>query len=1550
MTSKDPLDFEVNVSGTKGRAELDKVLKKIRELGVAAVETGEKIDKEAVDAVQDYAKVAKAISAVVQEEERLERSVNATRAARARAVQASANARSAQTGASTAVQQNRFVTSKADGQDEKNKIAQQEGLNRLLIQEGAIRMANDRREEQAQEREQRARNMELAAQARIAAAEEARNTKFANYQRQSLTRIEKQEQAELARVAKVSRAEYAAQQKAAAAVVTNNQNNTYNDYLAHQKDNAPSVAQLSATRYALYDVAQNAAMAGIAIGAIGGYSIYAASKFEYAFSGVQRAAELTGGQIDSVRGQLVDLSESVPTNFEDIANIAQLGAQMNIAGDDLDDFSGTVSRFAATTNSSIDTTAQSFGRLSNLLDVPASKFENLGSSIAEVGVKSVATETEILSTTTQIAGAAAVYGFTADQVVGLGAAFASLAIAPEAARGSVTRLFGDIEKATVDGADGLKEYARIMGTDVKSALELWQSDPSAFFSKLVTGLSESKSLITDITAIGANDVRDQNLLQRLAGSPEVLQQSLEVSGKAFTEGTYLAEAYAVQTDNLQSKLLILANNFNSLAASAGGPLNEALKVGVDILTYFVRLIGDAPPLLLGTIAAIALLVGGFLLFKAATAGAMAVLLTLQAVFKNLDTQVTLTGINLKSLNATLVQTKLLMGGGATSARTFASGMETAKTAVAGFIKGTVALAAIALIFEGLNIAAQGFEYTMSSGADKAEAYFGSFGGLKEAMQADTQALADGGDAITTFTGALPGMTDKQDETAFSAENLASVLGLAGDAADTAAGKAQGASLAFGQSSVEFLKAQLMQSEAFQEALKNQDFVEYWQVIGANVDEAISIAATQGESGVRAYFERLEATAREAGKAIPEGSRTDFMALFTKGQTGTDVQNSADTFISALGGVADQAQMVANEATVMGTAIGDAGTYMDGSGAEADALASQLSALEDEVNALFSGITSEGDFYDSLNGLYSALYESGNVFNTFTESGRAAFGSLQDSIISTINFAAGMGISAQDALLPLFLSLQQQGVDTTALLQQLAASPIMYTADIDISALLSKLNAIGSGGAGVPKLTKNQTALNSAMNKSASSANNAAKALGKVAGGGGGSAAKKAEVEIVTLTDYVKDLTTVMNNAFDIRFGTTKALDDITSKWNTIAAANKEANDNIKEYIKDIQDLRRDIDGLNADIMGLNSDRGILEYQYSVAADYKDTLRANAIQAELAENAADLADKNAKVAEVNEEIASKQRLASDAAMILSRSLVGNSDAAISNRADLMALVKSYTDYVGQLANTGLSQDELNARTQQLRAEFMAQATQLGYNTADVQFYAAAFDDLTYSINNVPRNINVAANTNPAQRALEEFLAKVNASSASPTIDGSGAYQTGVAAGEDWTNGFEDATIANFDMSVFGQQAGGTVFNGGPIRVRRGTGGSFAQGGFVPGDTPSNALYDNSRGTLPGGGSVDLQGGEPISTNAARSFYGDKMFEDINALKFKPQVTMPTVVVQQSATAVTDGYTRLSPEDRQLLMDIKNNIGLTLSGNALQKIGNAGDVSSSRRGQA
>lgn len=233
-------------------------------------------------------------------------------------------------------------------------------------------------------------------------------------------------------------------------------------------------------------------------------------------------------------------------------------------------------------------------------------------------------------------------------------------------------------------------------------------------------------------------------------------------------------------------------------------------------------------------------------------------------------------------------------------------------------------------------------------------------------------------------------------------------------------------------------------------------------------------------------------------------------------------------------------------------------------------------------------------------------------------------------------------------------------------------------------------------------------------------------LGKSAGG----AAK----EVRTLVDYASDLQSVFSRAFDIRFSGGSTLDAITSTFIGIREATDESARNIAK--------------LKAEIQGLQSDLSIQQYFLSIAVEYGDSARAAAIQANIAKLQADLADKTANLTDEQ----SKN----------SKELTGNSKAAIANRKQMEDLVKQYQEHLVALASSGLSQAELARRSQQLRAEFIQQATQLGYNAAEVDKYAQAFDDLTVIINRVPRNITVTANTNPALQALNEFVAQAKSS--------------------------------------------------------------------------------------------------------------------------------------------------------------------------------------------
>ena len=240
------------------------------------------------------------------------------------------------------------------------------------------------------------------------------------------------------------------------------------------------------------------------------------------------------------------------------------------------------------------------------------------------------------------------------------------------------------------------------------------------------------------------------------------------------------------------------------------------------------------------------------------------------------------------------------------------------------------------------------------------------------------------------------------------------------------------------------------------------------------------------------------------------------------------------------------------------------------------------------------------------------------------------------------------------------------------------------------------------------------------------------------GGGGGGAAQK----VRTLSDYASDLAGVFKRSFNIRFSSQSALDEITTSFMDLQEQSQKAKDTL---------------------LGLSADKSVKEYFLSVADAFGDTLRSGQLTSE--------------ISDINNDIADAQSNAST-------ELVGNSRAAIRNRATMTGMVSSYDDYIQSLADSGATQEELQAAIRRGRQDFVAQATQLGFNSNQLGAYTSHFDDLSTTVLNVPRNVTVSANLNPAMQAINEFAANAKAASA----------QAGAASGSAYGSAFANAQLA------------------------------------------------------------------------------------------------------------------------------------------------------------
>lgn len=441
--------------------------------------------------------------------------------------------------------------------------------------------------------------------------------------------------------------QYSALQKSEAKAIINAEKTAAKEIENAQKAAAKAAADhhtnLVKARYALYDVSAEARRMGLVMAGIGVATVKVAADFERAFVDVARTTDLTGNELEAMRQSLLDISQTTPIAFAEVAKIATLGAQMNVANQDLANFSETVAKFGAVTGVSVDESATAFGRLDQMFSGVQGNYEGLASSILYAGRNAIATEAEIATLTTQVAASAAQAGYSAEQTIGLATALASLRVKPEEARGVILRLFGDFDRMVSESGQRLKDYATLMGITSTEASNLWKTDAPAFFEKFTAAITASSGSAEDLNSklsgLGITETREVRVLQSLAGNHDVLVKSMRDATGAYADGTDLAGQYGQVTVTLTERINKLVNNIMAFASEAGDLWAKLLGPIVDLLSGILDVVASNP--VLSSIASLGVavigLAGIFLLYQAslyqATAGVLALRTTMAELVK-----------------------------------------------------------------------------------------------------------------------------------------------------------------------------------------------------------------------------------------------------------------------------------------------------------------------------------------------------------------------------------------------------------------------------------------------------------------------------------------------------------------------------------------------------------------------------------------------------------------------------------------------------------------------------------------------------------------------------------------------------------------------------------------------------------------------------------------------------------------------------------------------------------------------------------------------------
>lgn len=424
------------------------------------------------------------------------------------------------------------------------------------------------------------------------------------------------------------------------------------------------------------------------------------------------------------------------------------------------------------------------------------------------------------------------------------------------------------------------------------------------------------------------------------------------------------------------------------------------------------------------------------------------------------------------------------------------------------------------------------------------------------------------------------------------------------------------------------------------------------------------------------------------------------------------------------------------------------------------------------------------------------------------------------------------------------------------------------------------------------------------------------------GGGGHSPSSRARKETKTAAEIFEDFLSRLKSALD------KALQ---SWWRSTTA-----QDN---YHKGLNSLRKDVENTTSKIKNLRKENEKLasdmrraqqelhdaEFFHAVAVKYGDEERMQSTQTDIDEAKQKINEGQSKIADNDKEISTLQ--AGQFA------LKGYTEAAIANREALRSLQSQMIGLIEAYAAAGHSTQEIEAYTQSLKQQFISQVTQLGYNQGEVAELAGAFDSLTGTIGQVPRDVHENVTDNGSVGATQGAIDGIHADPVTVPVQPS---QSTITVRMRVVPDLSQVLTGKRHWGKAGPWADGYQFFDGGLIPSRG----FASGGLVPGRPPANPSVDNLLATN-GNGLFSVRSGEYVISQPAVDFYGKGFMNALNTMQ------VPVMSGGGYSAGVGDGLVTINPAQfNELVKAVSTTV--MLNGRAISKNVDSNNVRSGNRG--
>ena len=341
-------------------------------------------------------------------------------------------------------------------------------------------------------------------------------------------------------------------------------------------------------------VAGNMAIAGGAILAPMGAAVNRAIEFEDKMADVAKTTGLNTDESEKYGKAILDMSKKTRTSISQLQDIGVVAGTIGVAKNELEAFTRAGNEFAIALGSDFGSTEEAVtqvAKLKNLFketrDIDIAKSMTLaGSAINEVANMAGSADNinEFMLRMGQLPD---VMKPTIQQAAALGGFFEDAGLSAEIASGGFTNLM-------LVAGKNMTGFAAQMGMSVKSANELYKTDPTGFavkFSKSMAKMQPRELAMTlDQLKVGSQE--SIKVVGALGSGYEKLEKVTSKSNEAFAKGTSITEEAQKKNGTLAGKLEMAKNNIEALTITIGTQLAPVLSKIIEDVTPIIEKFGN----------------------------------------------------------------------------------------------------------------------------------------------------------------------------------------------------------------------------------------------------------------------------------------------------------------------------------------------------------------------------------------------------------------------------------------------------------------------------------------------------------------------------------------------------------------------------------------------------------------------------------------------------------------------------------------------------------------------------------------------------------------------------------------------------------------------------------------------------------------------------------------------------------------------------------------------------------------------------------------------